>query len=180
MEKMYNCGMVVGRFSPIHLGHEKLINLALKKCKRVVVVVTYNDLKDENNPFDIEFKLYLIRKIYEKEIIENKLILLPFHDTRIIDNEYGNRLLKIVSEKLLSNVDYIVYGDDKDINKCFSSEVSAKFFKQKINRKELQISATKIRKLLQSDNDEELKKYINSILYSDILTMKKHLKRTFV
>ena len=38
--KMNNkCGMIVGRFQHIHKGHEKLINIALDKCERVLVFV---------------------------------------------------------------------------------------------------------------------------------------------
>ena len=34
----FRCGLVVGKFSPLHIGHEKLINAALAQCEQVVVI----------------------------------------------------------------------------------------------------------------------------------------------
>lgn len=36
--KPYRCGIVVGKFAPLHKGHEFLINTALAQCDKVVVV----------------------------------------------------------------------------------------------------------------------------------------------
>lgn len=34
----FRCGLVVGKFSPLHIGHEKLINAALAQCESVIVI----------------------------------------------------------------------------------------------------------------------------------------------
>ncbi len=34
--KRYASGMVVGKFAPLHSGHEALINAALEQCRRSV------------------------------------------------------------------------------------------------------------------------------------------------
>lgn len=36
--KRYKCGLVVGKFSPLHKGHEYLIESAFKQCEKVVVI----------------------------------------------------------------------------------------------------------------------------------------------
>ena len=34
----YDCGLVVGKFSPLHLGHELLIQRAMRQCREVVLI----------------------------------------------------------------------------------------------------------------------------------------------
>ncbi|TLD70971.1 ATPase [Phragmitibacter flavus] len=38
MNQSFQCGLVVGKFSPLHLGHESLIKRALDSCQQVVVI----------------------------------------------------------------------------------------------------------------------------------------------
>lgn len=35
---MYNVGLVVGKFSPLHIGHQFLIDTALSQCDRVIII----------------------------------------------------------------------------------------------------------------------------------------------
>lgn len=37
-ERQFHCGLVVGKFSPLHLGHEHLLCTALESCEKVVVL----------------------------------------------------------------------------------------------------------------------------------------------
>lgn len=36
--KSYACGLIVGKFSPLHIGHEALINQALSQCETLLIV----------------------------------------------------------------------------------------------------------------------------------------------
>lgn len=42
---MFNIGLVVGKFAPLHKGHEHVINTALSQCKHVVII-SYTNLPD--------------------------------------------------------------------------------------------------------------------------------------
>lgn len=42
---MYSVGLIVGKFSPLHRGHELVINTALAQCKQVVII-SYTSLTD--------------------------------------------------------------------------------------------------------------------------------------
>lgn len=183
MGKKYNCGILVGRFEPIHIGHEMLVNIALNDCKKVVLIVTSNNILDDRNPFDIDFKVHLINKIFKIEIESENLIVVPFCDKNDIDKSYGEKILSIVKKESLCDADYIIYGDDKDINKCFNKDNVDKLHKVKINRNKINISATKIREFLSNNDYENLKKYLNPRVYEeiDLLNEKyKRIKRTFV
>ncbi|WP_330983762.1 MULTISPECIES: AAA family ATPase [Enterobacterales] len=39
--KSYACGLVVGKFSPLHKGHEKLINMARSQCD-ILIIISYS------------------------------------------------------------------------------------------------------------------------------------------
>lgn len=36
--KPFSCGLVVGKFAPLHVGHEMLINTALAQCEQVMII----------------------------------------------------------------------------------------------------------------------------------------------
>ncbi|MXG36429.1 adenylyltransferase/cytidyltransferase family protein, partial [Escherichia coli] len=36
--KRYATGLVVGKFAPLHLGHEALIHAALAQCEMVIII----------------------------------------------------------------------------------------------------------------------------------------------
>lgn len=36
--KPFSCGLVVGKFAPLHVGHEVLINTALAQCEQVLII----------------------------------------------------------------------------------------------------------------------------------------------
>lgn len=38
MTKRFRCGLVVGKFSPLHLGHELVLKTALSRCDRVLAI----------------------------------------------------------------------------------------------------------------------------------------------
>ena len=170
--RKFNCGVIVGRFSPIHIGHENLINIALKDCKKVVVIVTSNNNIDNENPYSIDYRLYLINKIYKKQIEEKKLILTSLTSSKKIDITYGDIVLDIVKEVAKTNADYIIYGSDKNIEKCFSREKIQTLYCKVVDRSLIPISATKIRKLLKEDNIDMLKKCLNESILEEYEKLK--------
>lgn len=171
-EKIYNCGVVVGRFSPIHIGHEHLINIALGKCKRVVLIVTSKGNIDEKNPYDLEFRISLIKKIYRDQVNNGNLIITTFTENQKLDTSYGDSILRIVKEVANIDTDYIIYGSDKDISKCFSKEAISNIHYDIIDRNDIPVSATAIRKALKENNNILLEKYLNSKIYNEIESLK--------
>lgn len=170
-ENSFDLGLVVGRFEPIHLGHEKLIDISLKSCDKTALLVTYNNL-DKNNPFSFEYVIHLINKIYSNEIESGRLKVIPFKNDTEFNESYGDKIISVVNENFSKKPDFIVYGSDKNISKCFSNVARKNIFEVKVNREELNISATDIRKALNENNIEFIKKYINPKIYDEISSMK--------
>ena len=70
--------MFIGRWQPLHKGHQWLINQRLSKGKNVLICI--RDVEaDDKNPFSPQEVLENVSKHYSKEISEKriKLIIIP-------------------------------------------------------------------------------------------------------
>lgn len=170
--KYFNLGLVVGRFEPIHLGHEKIIDISLKSCNKTALLVTYENVDNRKNPYSLEYTLHLINKIYSEEIKNKKLEVIPFKNDIPFNDKYGEKIVSTVNNICLQNPDFIVYGSDKNISKCFNNDTRKNLFEVVVNRDELNISATDIREALENNNIEFVKKSIDSKIYDEIDNLK--------
>ncbi|MFA6390296.1 MAG: pantetheine-phosphate adenylyltransferase [Patescibacteria group bacterium] len=117
--------LVVGRFQPFHKGHLFLIKKALEKADRIIIGIGSANITDENNPIDYETRKKVIKAVFYKEGIEEKLSkIVPlddfFNDEKWLfnlrkqtgkfdlalgNNEWTNKILKKAGYKVLE-VDY--------------------------------------------------------------------------
>lgn len=121
----YKTALIVGRFQPFHKGHLFLIKKALEKADKIVVGIGSANIMDVNNPIDYETRKKVIKAVFYKEGIEEKLAkIVPlddfFDDNKWLlnlkkqvgdfditlgNNEWTNNILKKVGFKVLE-VDY--------------------------------------------------------------------------
>ena len=56
-EDIFEFGIIVGRFQHIHIGHEKLINIGLKLCRKLLVFIgSANQTTSQRNPYTYEYR----------------------------------------------------------------------------------------------------------------------------
>lgn len=181
--KVFDTGIMVGRFQHIHAGHEKLINLGLTVCDKFLVFIgSAQESKTEKNPFNVEYRKELISKIYYKEIEEGKLIIKPlndFQDKFELTPRWGEYVLNESKKHLDTFPELIIYGKDKDIFKCFDKEVVKNITEILVDRNVLNISATQIREYILNDNKEEWKKSVNEKLHSEYENLRKILMQVY-
>lgn len=81
--------LVIGRFqvSKPHLGHETLIRTLLKEGKNVYIALRPSFF-DEKNPYDFYERREMFEKLFEKEILEGKVLVVPL-DVDISEIVYG-------------------------------------------------------------------------------------------
>ena len=168
---VFSTGVLVGRFQHIHIGHEKLINIGLSLCDKLLVFVGSADkIGTIRNPYEVEYRIELISRLYKKEIDEGRLIIKPIND---LTNEndltpcWGKYVIEEAKKELGQNVNCIIYGKDKNIFKCFPKDIVEDLTEIYVDRNTLNISATKIREFLINDDKENWKKYVNEILYDE-------------
>jgi bifunctional NMN adenylyltransferase/nudix hydrolase len=72
----YDIGLIIGRFSPPHLSHIKLFDLALASAKRIVIVIgSASNVRSQKNPWISEERTKMIRLcLSEAENIRTTII----------------------------------------------------------------------------------------------------------
>jgi cytidyltransferase-like protein len=182
--KSFKTGLIVGRFQHIHIGHEKLINIGLSLCDKLVIFVTYSDNKEtKKNPYSIEYRTGLLNIIYEKEIKENKIVIYPFKDINLEDglsHLWGQSIIDTYIKHVNNRPECIIYGKDKNINKCFPPHIVSNITEIFVDRITLEISATKMREYLLNDDYENWKKYANSKIHKEYNTIRNKLMKVEV
>lgn len=156
---MKKIGFTIGKFAPLHKGHQYLIETALKEMDEMYVIVYETDLID----IPVERRAGWIKELYPNV----NVILAKNPPTK-----YG-----MDEESIKIQTDYLknVMGDIKGTH-FFSSEKYGKFVARDLNvsnrvvdykRELIPISATKVR----SDIDG-CSKFMDKIVYNDIKKFK--------
>lgn len=110
----------VGRFQPFHLGHKRVIQLALEQAKRVLVLVgsSYQP-RTIKNPFTYDERRTMIENSLEPQEI-SRVVIRPLHDYLYNDNKWMQEVQKHVEVTMQSFPDRSsherigIIGHDKD------------------------------------------------------------------
>ena len=79
--KVFNTGIIVGRFQHIHNGHEKIINIGRSLCETLLIFVgSAGEKTSSRNPYDYEYRKNLIEMIYKEDIKKGNVIIKPLKD----------------------------------------------------------------------------------------------------
>ena len=151
--------LFIGRFQPLHKGHIKVIEDALKKYEKVLIGIgSSKKSREERNPFSYEERKNMLELVFSKEIKENKIEIFGIED-RESDEEWTNEIINKI------NFDVIITGSDW-VEKCFENRKQI----EKIEEIEAKIlSGTNIRKMMKEGEewekwvDERVAKYIKKI-----------------
>lgn len=74
-------GVFIGRFQPLHSGHEHVIRQALDQVQRLIVLVgSANVARDPRNPFTFDERAAMLRSVFAYELAEGRLIIAPLDD----------------------------------------------------------------------------------------------------
>ena len=181
MGKKY--GYIIGRFSPVTKGHEKLIQYALTKVDVLLILVGSADKKNTfRNPFSIETRMRLLTKIYKDEIENKQIILAPLNDlteeTDIQGGKWGKYLIQNVEKILKRKPDYSIYGEEESRKYWFNKEDVINIEDIILKRTEEDISATKVREIIAKNDYENFKKFVNSKIYEDYNDIRNELLET--
>lgn len=179
-DETFNYAIVVGRFQHIHIGHERLINIALKLCSKVLILISTSENEGTiKNPYTYEYRKSLIEIIYKEEIRNGRIIIEKINEPKTLDVNWGKYVLNSAKKITGQYPDCIVYGKDKNIFKCFPREVVKKLNEVYVNRNQVDISATKLREFLLNDNKAEWMKYVDSSIYNKYDELREILNKIY-
>ena len=115
---MYNCGMYGGSFNPLHLSHVRCIIEAANRCKKLIVVLSYGERRDE---IDVRVRY---RWLYQltKHIGNVKLFII--RDTAMKKADYTEEYWQADADKVKTfagePIDVVFCGSDYDENSFWS------------------------------------------------------------
>jgi HTH-type transcriptional repressor of NAD biosynthesis genes len=132
-------GLVIGKFMPLHRGHMALIDFALERCGRLIILLAVRD----HEPIPGRLRLEWLRETYGR----NEKIEIQFTDEALPDSAGSSREVSRVWAEYLS-------GRFPGVDLLFSSEKYGKFLSEymgvdyadfDLERSRFPISATEIR-----------------------------------
>ena len=174
--KKYKTGLVLGRFQTFHKGHEYIINKALEICDKVLVFIGSSDkFGTIENPFSYELRKKLIKKVYENEIVENKLVISPLADLGAGNVTKWGDYLFCEAEKILRKVDCIVYGKESKCKSWFSEKIKKSVNFIVISRDDIKINASTLRNCMKENDFEKWRKFVNKKNWGEFEKMREIL-----
>ena len=158
--KKYKLGMICGRFSHIHIGHQLIINKSIDECEKTLILVgSAQESNTLRNPFTADFRIKLIRKIYNAPNIKIEK-LNDMTNVYDISYEWGQYVIDKTIEYEGEFADVIISGNDESRKGWFSEEQLKNVEEILIDREKLKISATELRGYILTNNKEEWRKYV--------------------
>lgn len=166
MSKPYDVGVICGRFQTFHIGHESLVDTALKLCDRVLILVgSSQECGTERNPLNIDTRIRMLRAIYGDDgsiIIKGISDLTNENDIR---PEWGRYLLDNIDRYIYKTPELMIYGNDESRSRWFDPDDIKDVTEIIVSRGKIPISTTQVRALMVADNRREWQKWVNPKLH---------------
>lgn len=168
--KLYDLGLVIGRFQILHNGHVSMIKHALEMCDRVVVFIGSSQKQGTStNPFSFYVRQQMIEKVFSVETSTNKLLIRPLPDIGLGNNDmWGSYVMGVFEEEFGKQPDLYVTGCEKERASWFTNEIAPHMDELRISRGVISCSASECRKALLENNSEYWKQHIPYQLHKDI------------
>lgn len=160
--KMYDLGLVIGRFQLLHNGHKSMIENALNLCNRVVVYVgSAQEGGTERNPFTYYARRDMIEACFPVETKIGRIIVRPLNDASIGNNSsWGKYVLDTFEGEFNKQPDLYVTGCEKERPSWFAEKDAPNMSELRLSRSFINVSATGCRKLLLANDIEAWKQKV--------------------
>lgn len=160
MDKEYKIGLTIGKFAPLHKGHQFLIETALSKVDKLVVMI-YDCPEVISIPLSV--RAGWIKKLYPKVII--------------IKASDSPKKIGKDEEAIKAQTDYILGKvSDYKITHFFSSEWYGEFVSKALGAENVLVDADRkkfpISGSLSRSDIEKYKDMINQDVYRDLILYK--------
>lgn len=166
--KLYNNGLIIGRFQSFHKGHEFIIRQGLKLCKQVYVYIgSSQESGTKVNPFSYGEREAMLKAVFKKEIATKKLIIKPLPDMGLGNNvQWGLYVLNHVKEDFNVEIDLYITGCEKERSSWFTNEIAPHMDELRLTRRNITICATDCREALLKDEYEKWCNLVPKKLYN--------------
>lgn len=161
--KLFELGILIGRFQTFHSGHEDIFNKAVQICERVGVFVGSSQEKGTyKNPFSYETRERILKKVFGDSIY-----VFPLPDIGVGNNsKWGDYVLENVIKRFGKAPDLLVSGKEERRLDWFDS-INGVSVAELYVPKTINISATAMREMFLRDDYENWKRYTNPVLWDE-------------
>lgn len=100
----FDFGVFIGRFQPLHTGHEHVIARTLDQVERLIVLVgSANVARDPRNPFSYAEREAMLRSAFRHEVAQGRLIIAPIDDHLYSDTAWVTQVQRKVRALVLEH-----------------------------------------------------------------------------
>ena len=173
MNKQHKCGLYLGRFQPIHIGHTSIINTMLDECETVIIAVGSAQASGTvKNPFNFNMRKRLIEEIYELHLDRIKVVPINDREHYSDDSSWGDYLLKNVYDYCCLRPDVIYEGYEQERSHWYDEcDINVVTF----SRIEIPISGTVLRSMLKVDCTKLALRYLPVSIHKYYDEMRKEI-----
>lgn len=112
---MHDYAVYIGRFQPFHIGHQTVLKYALKKARKVILLIGSSNLHiSPKNPFTFEER----KRFVQYNIVEceatGRVSILPLNDVPYNDTAWQTQVRTLVESITGPTADVALIGFNKD------------------------------------------------------------------
>lgn len=181
---MRKIGIFLARMQPAHKAHLYVIELMLKECDQVLIVLGSSNKSDTlRNPFSYELRkkllLYSLFELPNFDIRKISIVNLPdWSSEGDLKNvkEWGSYLYYNIVRRIEQKTFSIYYSDDPSIiTNWFEPKILDRITLRLLDRSSILegLSATKIREAFEKNDKEYIKKYCPKAVFDKFEELKK-------
>ena len=174
MSKHYNVGLYLGRFQPLHIGHECIIQRMLRECDKVIIAIgSAQESGTVRNPLSCLLRRRLIEETFWPHL--DRLIIIPIHDREHYsdDSSWGDYLFEQIRERTGLTPD-VVYEGDESTNKNWYDNLNVDAIK--IPRSTIRISGTELRLRILNDDFDIVRTFLPKPIYKYYYEIRKEIQ----
>ena len=124
MNKKYKYGLYIGRFQPIHIGHESIIRKMLEECDQIIIAIgSAQESGTERNPFTFEQRADLIMNVFYRECLNGRISIIPLRDRSQPANDasWGDYVFQNVWDIAHVVPDAVYEGEEEERNTWYDN-----------------------------------------------------------
>lgn len=118
----YDLAVVIGRFQPFHVGHERIVRKALSLARRVLVLVgSANRHRSVKNPFTFSERRSMIEKtFYDQQSDSIRIRVDPINDYPYNDDRWMTEVRRKINSRSTSSKEKVcIVGFMKDASSAY-------------------------------------------------------------
>lgn len=113
--KKYKCGLYIGRFQPLHIGHTHIISKMLDECDTVIIAIgSAQEHGTKRNPLSYAYRKDLIMETFFWQDNNMKFVPLKDRENPSDDASWGDYVFARVKEWCGLTPDVIYEGEESE------------------------------------------------------------------